>query len=317
MYYAVQHTTRYRYNAPVMENIMEVRLQPRSDALQQCLNFDLHLDPSARVFPLHEIHNNWVHCFDIATAHHELTITANSVVSVLPPVALPETLADTDWAAVDAMRHVPAYWEWLQPSRYTNPSPPLLNLAAEFELGRQVDPLSTVRQLTQQIYYTFTYDTDATHVDSTIEESLTQRSGVCQDYTHILLALLRHVLHIPARYVSGYLFHREDDRSADDATHAWAEAHLPGIGWVGFDPTNNLAAGERHIRVAYGRDYGDVPPTKGLFRGPAQSELDVSVQVKRTDALLPVKDVDPAPRWRYAEQLAADEEAMQAMQQQQ
>jgi transglutaminase-like putative cysteine protease len=107
---------------------------------------------------------------------------------------------------------------------------------------------------------------------------------VCQDYTHIMIALVRE-LGIPCRYVSGYLYHRRDDTSssAPDATHAWVEALLPGLGWVGFDPTNNTPVAERHIRVAVGRDYADVPPTRGVFKGQADTELGVAVQVRLAD----------------------------------
>ena len=130
-----------------------------------------------------------------------------------------------------------------------------------------------------------------------------------------MLALIRHVLKLPCRYVSGYLFHRDEDRSTDDASHAWVEVLLPELGWVGFDPTNNLTAGERHIRVALGRDYTDVPPTHGIFRGGTDSELAVSVTVRRSAAPIPVTEVDPAPRWRYEAAAALD--SVQAQQQQQ
>jgi transglutaminase-like putative cysteine protease len=108
---------------------------------------------------------------------------------------------------------------------------------------------------------------------------------VCQDFTHIMLAMVRRV-GIPARYISGYISRRKpSDRSAEDATHAWVEAFLPEQGWIGFDPTNNTLAGEGHIRVAIGRDYQDVPPTRGTFKGKAESKLDVAVQVvKMQDA---------------------------------
>jgi transglutaminase-like putative cysteine protease len=117
-------------------------------------------------------------------------------------------------------------------------------------------------------------------VDSPIDEALATREGVCQDFAHIMIALVRG-LGIPCRYVSGYLHHREQDsdRSTPDATHAWVEAFLPHLGWVGFDPTNDLIAQDRHIRTALGRDYADVPPTKGIFRGRANSDLYVAVHV--------------------------------------
>jgi transglutaminase-like putative cysteine protease len=125
-------------------------------------------------------------------------------------------------------------------------------------------------------------------VDSPIEHAIETRKGVCQDFTHIMISLVRHVK-IPCRYVSGYVHPRQKhpDRSSDGATHAWIEALVPGFGWVGFDPTNNLLAGERHIRTALGRDYADVPPTRGIFKGSASSELAVSVRVALSDVFPP------------------------------
>jgi transglutaminase-like putative cysteine protease len=216
---------------------------------------------------------------------------------------------------VDELVGASAQWDWVQPSLFT-PAPPALDeLVAEFGVDRSTDPLTALRRITAQLHDTFTYDTKSTAVDSPIDIALASRSGVCQDFTHIMLALMRHVLKMPCRYVSGYLFAREDDRSDDDATHAWVEALLPDLGWVGFDPTNNLIAGERHIRVALGRDYDDVPPTLGIFRGASESVLSVSVKVKKAAAPMPITEVDPAPRWRYEATPAANA-ALQEQQQQ-
>ena len=144
----------------------------------------------------------------------------------------------------------------------------LAALAQEFGFERGDDPLATVRRTMSEIYARFEYSPSATRVDSPIDEALEARRGVCQDFAHIMIALVRR-LGVPCRYVSGYLFQHADRkvRSTDGATHAWVEALLPGLGWVGFDPTNNMIAGDRHIRVAIGRDYADVPPTRGVFKG--------------------------------------------------
>ncbi len=172
----------------------------------------------------------------------------------------------------------------LIPSHFARPTPLLRELAHELAIGRRDDPLSLLREITAKIHHTFTYAPRSTRVDSPIDVALSQRRGVCQDYTHITIALARE-LGIPCRYVSGYLYDPRDDTSRDgaDATHAWVEALLPGLGWVGFDPTNNTPVAERHIRVAVGRDYADVPPTRGVFKGQADTELGVAVQVRLAD----------------------------------
>ena len=147
------------------------------------------------------------------------------------------------------------------------------------------DPATAFEHLNHAIYEPFDYKDGVTEVDSPIDDALRAKSGVCQDFAHQMIAIARQ-WGIPTRYVSGYLYHRDDgsDRSGEDATHAWVESFLPGSGWVGFDPTNNVLTGERHIRVAVGRDYADAPPTRGTYKGRAQSELAISVSVQPTQA---------------------------------
>jgi transglutaminase-like putative cysteine protease len=146
---------------------------------------------------------------------------------------------------------------------------------------------------------------------------LKARAGVCQDLAHIMIVLARRI-GIPCRYVSGYLSPRKEtkDRSAQGATHAWAEAYLPTLGWVGFDPTNDVLAAERHVRVAVGRDYADVPPTRGVFRGEAKSELAVLVTVSLSDSPIRPERVLPMTTW-VAPEVAEPAEPFDYAQQQQ
>jgi transglutaminase-like putative cysteine protease len=175
------------------------------------------------------------------------------------------------------------------PSEFANSTEALNQLARELKCTRRGSPLELLTELNEGIYEKFAYVPNSTKVDSPIEEALQSRQGVCQDFAHIMTALLR-ALRIPCRYVSGYLFHREEnghhDRSIEGASHAWVEALVPRLGWIAFDPTNNLIGGDRHIRVAIGRDYADVPPTRGVYKGEAQSELSVAVTVSPSDAPL-------------------------------
>ena len=194
----------------------------------------------------------------------------------------------------------------------------LAALAAELKVERRADPLSLLREINAAIYETFDYAPQSTSVDSPIDDALEARKGVCQDFAHIMIALVRE-LKIPCRYVSGYLFHgREDhDRSAADATHAWVEAFLPELGWIGFDPTNNLLTGERHIRTAVGKDYADVPPTRGVFKGLAQSELSVGVQVSPTEAPPPEDEMMAMTTWIAPPPPPIEDDIQQQQQQQQ
>jgi transglutaminase-like putative cysteine protease len=277
MYYTIRHTTRFRYNAPITESIMEVRIQPRSEGNQYCLDFQLHTSPRAHIMNYRGEFGNRVHHFDIPNSHNHLTITAQALIDVSAPSVLPETLTARAWDELDAITESGDYWDTLMPSHFANPSEMLYKLALELDLRRRADPLRVLRDLNSDIYNSFEYSPKTTRVDSPIDEALSLRKGVCQDFAHIMITLVRH-LRIPCRYVSGYLY-RGEARSTGEATHAWVEAFLPELGWVGFDPTNNTFTDERHVSVAVGRDYADVPPTRGVFRGKAESELAITVRI--------------------------------------
>jgi transglutaminase-like putative cysteine protease len=281
MYYSIRHLTKFLYSNQVSESMMETRMHPRSDQNQRCLTFHLSVSPRCRVFSYRDHLANNVHHFDIPGMHGQLVIVAESLVEVQPAAQVPAFLAPDAWSDVDAMVERSDYWEMLLPSEFTEPTPALNDLAAQLDVRRRDDPLMVLHKLNQQIYEYFDYKPKSTKVDSPIDLALGTKTGVCQDFAHIMIALVRSKLRIPCRYVSGYLFHGESDmdRSISSATHAWVEALIPPLGWVGFDPTNWLVAGDRHIRTAIGRDYADVPPTHGIFRGRAASELTVAVRV--------------------------------------
>ncbi len=296
MRYTIRHTTQYRYTSPVSESVTEVRMQPRTTERQTCLSFRLQVRPLADVFSFHDGLGNVVHHFTQPAAHRELSIVAESDVQTYAPPTVSSRLHAEDWELIDEAAATGEYWDWLQPSEQTSPTALLASLARELGVERRSDPLSVLLGLNLALHRAFAYDSKSTRVDSPIDEALTYRRGVCQDFTHIMLALMRNYLHAPCRYVSGYLHPRTEDASATGATHAWVEAWLPTLGWVGFDPTNNLLAGERHVQVAIGRDYGDVPPARGVFKGNVGSELTVTVKVRGTqDARHPDAAFEPEP----------------------
>src|SRR5215204_5014240 len=312
MHLSINHVTKFRYSAPITESIMELRMQPLSDGPQRCLKFDLGLKPSARVASYRDHLGNVVQHFDIPGRHTQLVINATSIIESLPRPELPEALGSKAWDELDALVDGGDNWDMLMPSHFAKPTVLLLDFARELNISRRDDPLTVLRELNTAIYNAFDYVPQSTTVDSPIDEALGARKGVCQDYSNIMIALARH-LRVPCRYVSGYLFHRVEynDRSAQDATHAWVETLLPELGWVGFDPTNNLLAGQRHIRVAVGRDYRDVPPTRGVFKGAAESELSVAVQVK------PAEEPDSEEALRLIATLNRPAESEHTAQQQQ
>jgi transglutaminase-like putative cysteine protease len=281
MYYSIRHLTKFLYTSPVSESMMETRMHPRSDQNQRCLTFHLSVSPRCRVFSYRDHLANQVHHFDIPGMHGQLVIVAESLVEVQPTPQVPAFLAPDAWEDLDALVERGDYWEMLLPTEYAAPTRALDDLALKLDVRRRDDPLMVLHRLNQQMYEHFDYKPKSTRVDSPIDLALSTKAGVCQDFAHIMITLVRSKLRIPCRYVSGYLFHGDSDmdRSVSAATHAWIEALVPHLGWVGFDPTNWLVAGDRHIRTAIGRDYADVPPTHGIFRGRADSELTVAVRV--------------------------------------
>lgn len=265
-------------------------MQPRSDGPQRCLSFQLMVQPKTRVQYYRDYLGNMVHHFDVPGRHKQLSIVADALVDVQPPAPLPESLGAGAWDELDEMIAAGDYIEMLMPSHFGQSTELLEEFARELgvesrEKARRHDPLEFVLNLNALLYSTLAYVPKSTSVDSPIDHALESRQGVCQDFAHIMIGLTRPI-GIPCRYVSGYLFHKAGDktRSAEGATHAWVETLLPGLGWVGLDPTNNVLAGERHVRTAVGRDYADVPPTKGVFKGSADSQLLVSVHVAPSDA---------------------------------
>jgi transglutaminase-like putative cysteine protease len=322
MYYTVRHVTKFRYSAPISESIMEVRLQPRSEGTQRCLDFRLSTGPRSHVLNYRGENNNRIHHFDIPNQHSSLTITAEAIVEVLPPPPVPDALPSDAWNELEAVTADDEYWDSLQPSRFARPTELLHQLMQELDIQRKDDPLTTVKEINTAINKTFEYAKENTQVDSPIDDALRIRRGVCQDFAHIMIAMVREV-GIPCRYVSGYLFHQGDrgsSRSADGATHAWVEALIPGQGWIGFDPTNNSLVNERHIRVAIGRDYADVPPTHGIFRGSATSELSVNVRVHPTEVPPPSAELSLEANWvpsMHEEGIEREEQGLHQQQEQQ
>ncbi|MGB5047965.1 MAG: transglutaminase family protein [Caldilineaceae bacterium] len=314
--YSVRHHTRYRYSTSISESVMEARMQPRKDEGQICHSFHLSISPQARVQTYADHFGNSVHWFTVPNRHGYLVLRADSLVEVSAWDVGSLSTAAASWQELDSFSRSSDLWDWMAPSHFARTTESLTDFAQAENIRREADPLSTLLMINQRIYDAFDYVPNSTAVDSPIDVALAHRRGVCQDYTHIFIALARG-LGIPCRYASGYLYHQAEanDRSDEDASHAWAEALIPGLGWIGFDPTNHLIACGRHIRVAIGRDYADVPPAKGVFRGDADSELDVGVQVSLAERPEPEEELIPTTGWVPPEDV--DAEQQQQMQQQQ
>jgi transglutaminase-like putative cysteine protease len=325
---AVRHSTRYQYDRPVRESVMEIWMQPQKRAGQRLISFDLELDPAAQLFSYADTFGNAVYHFDIPQPHQRLTIMARSAVETEEPTPLPEGLDRGEWDRLKSDFVRGEHFDFLHPHGFAEPTAALAAFVAEKKLEelRVRDPLNAVRDLSRTVYEAFAYEAGVTRADSPIDDVLEARKGVCQDFAHVMIAICRE-WGIPARYVSGYLFtdRKAGDRSDPDATHAWVEVFLPSLRWVGFDPTNNIVAAERHIACAVGRDYSDVPPSRGVYKGEAESELAVGVTVRKARAavsepeFLRISQPAPRPGERRSQYsgLAYDQQRQQQQQQQQ
>ena len=292
MFYSIRHITRFRYSAPVRESVMEIRMQPRSEGPQALRSFQLSTNPRAQLYAYTDHFGNAVYHFNVLRQHEELRLEAQAVIEITHRAPLPDSLDMLEWERYNGLNLTDDHFDLLEVSKFAEPSALLGEFVRSHQLEKPAgDPLTALTTLNTAIFEAFDYESGVTQVHSPIDHALSAKRGVCQDFAHIMIAIARS-WKIPARYVSGYLYHQPQyrDRSASDATHAWVECYLPSLGWVGFDPTNNILADERHIRAAVGRDYADVPPTRGTFKGVADSELSIAVAIEPTQA--PVRHED-------------------------
>ena len=279
--YGVEHVTRYRYSSPVRDSVMALSLKPRGDGAQRLLGFELASDPPGPATESRDAFGNARHLLTVHGEHGALAITARSEVEITPSPPLPPALAAGAWEEMRPWARSLADWEFTHPSAFARPSPALGSFARREGLAEPAgDPLEALSALARALHGAFRFVPGSTSAVSPIEDVLESGVGVCQDYAHVMIALARS-WGVPSRYVSGYLHAADPPERPTRAVagHAWVECRLPGPGWVAFDPTNPGLPPERYVRVAVGRDYGDVSPVRGVFRGWAGAELAVEVTI--------------------------------------
>lgn len=280
----IQHETQLDYTATIAEWMAEVRMEPLTDERQSCHSFHLRVSQPTSVFRYLDGFGNHVHHFNLLLPTQQVKVLAASVVETetrrVDPMSsfasFPLEFDNVDLAIFDflALRGPVSMTSLLQP---------LLN-ELQPRSGARVGPW--VFQVAEAIRSRFTYARYVTEASSPIDDVLKYGKGVCQDFAHLMIAVCRSY-GVPARYVSGYI-HRENKESQ---SHAWVEAWLPDRGWVGFDPTNGCMANDSFVKVAVGRDYSDVPPNKGTYRGQGQESMQVRVATRELDRL-------PAISWQ-------------------
>lgn len=282
--YEITHHTRYVYARPAWRSVMALCLQPRSDRRQELLAFAIATDPPAPLNAETDCFGNTRHVFNLHRAHQRIDITARARVRPAHPPSLPNSLGPGAWEEIRSQAKSVALWDYLRPSQLAHWVPALDGFVRRLRVGPGDDPLADLRALSDAIHDRLSYIPGATTPDSTVEHVLKTGEGVCQDYAHLTIAIARS-WGVPARYVSGYLHLAgvAGEQAPENATHAWAECLLPELGWVGFDPTNRTLVDDRHVRIAQGRDYRDVSPSRGVLLGGGDTRLEVDVRVDVRD----------------------------------
>lgn len=272
----VVHTTGYLYDAPVTRSFNEARLTPRADSRQNVILNRVETVPATRSYRYTDYWGTAVTAFDLHAPHTELEVSGSSVVETEP---FTEPATELTWDELRGERTVDRFDEMLGPTAYVPRDEPLDAVAGQ--LARGVSPAEAVVRAAEWVHREMDYSAGTTSVHTSAPQAFAERRGVCQDFAHLTLVLLR-AMGIPSRYVSGYL-HPNPAAPIGEAvageSHAWVEAWTGQ--WWGYDPTNNLAVNEQHVSVGVGRDYADVPPLKGVFSGGGSTDLAVVVEVTR------------------------------------
>jgi transglutaminase-like putative cysteine protease len=284
MHFAIRFRTEYVYDAPVSDNLNALRVRPATTSTQRCDEFHTRIEPEARVSRHLDYFGTEVLEFGIPTGHEQLVIDVRARVVTSPPAEPPVG----SWQSLKSDSYIDAAGEfalaWQDQPRIEG----LEDLESELEADT---PLATLERLCELVPDRFEYRPGVTYVGSQVSDLLEAGAGVCQDFVHLSLVLLRR-RGIAARYVSGYLWAAPPDDGTDSLeldTHAWLEALLPGSdgrgepAWVSADPTNRRLAGETHVKIGHGRFYADIPPVKGLYMGGASSDLTAAVTMSRLD----------------------------------
>lgn len=272
--YQIEHVSRYSYTKRG-QCVMLLCLEPRKSPRQRLLHFEIETQPPVSLSRETDCFGNARHLLALHQAHQALTITTRATIEVAATPLLPARLYPGAWEALRAH----ADWDFTQPSALVRPSPALDAFVQQHGIAPADDPLASLLHLCDTLHRCLHYIPGSTSAESSVEHILATGRGVCQDYSHLMIAIARS-WGIPARYVSGYL--RPGGCAVGNATHAWVECRLPTRGWVGFDPTNKSLAGAGNVCIAVGRDYRDVSPTRGILHGGGKTRLDVTVQMHST-----------------------------------
>lgn len=282
--FTIQHITKYTYPEPVMDSANQIMLFPLKDEFQEVKSQNIFItgEPFLEIFT--DYYGNEIGSFMNIAPHTEMRI--ESTISVVTrPRLLPADDQDTaaQWAHLEEIKFIIPFIDFLKQENFKDLAE--VKKIADAGFYKTVSVFTAVKQLNEYVYNNLSYIKGITTVETTLDEIWQLKAGVCQDFAHILLVMLR-LLCIPARYVSGYVCPHDNTLRGEGATHAWVEAYIPFYGWLGIDPTNNCMVNDEHVRLAIGRSFSDCSPVKGTYKGTAKQTLEVGVSVSHEDGLV-------------------------------
>lgn len=278
----IRHLTRYTYSEPVHSSANEIMLYPIIDDHQEVIAHQVYVNGNAGGHPDVYIHKDYygnsVGSFSFAESHYQLVIdSVLEVVTHAHPQLDDSASPEEQWKHLYAICYQVPYIDFLKQESFA--ALPEVMALIDAEKKENATPMQAALNLSEYIFKNFKYIKGVTTVETTLDEVWQLKSGVCQDFAHMLLVMLRQ-LYIPARYVSGYICPNHNGMRGEGATHAWVDAYIPNNGWVGIDPTNNCVVTDRHVRLAVGRSFADCSPVKGTYKGAADHTLEVAVSVE-------------------------------------
>lgn len=295
--YSIKHITRYTYTAPVIDSANQIMLYPIEDEMQEVQNHHLHISYSPQIDVYEDFFGNRAGLFTIILPHNELNIVSEIKVVTHPVLYPPDNKpAEDQWSHLALIREVYTYQDFLLKESFNKSNEVLAEVTQR--LNTASTPFQIAQEMSSFIYDQFEYKQGITSVETKLDEVWNLKAGVCQDFAHILLVMLR-MAGIPSRYVSGYICPKNKDLRGEGATHAWVDAYIPYHGWIGLDPTNNCIVSDRHVRLAVGRNFSDCTPVKGTYKGPSEHTLEVSVSIENGTIKPPEELKETAPFFTY------------------
>ncbi len=272
----IRHRTHYKYLGFVIDAASEFKLYPLEDEFQKVIEHQVQISQQPNVDIVKDYFGNTTGFFSLITPHDELWIESLVAVEMMPKPVLQRSIDWKEvWSNIRSEKIQSEFHDYVKPE--VAASGIEVQKAIHEIVNRDQHALDTILELSDYIYNNFTYTKGVTDIETSVDEIWKLKAGVCQDFAHLLLYMVR-LMGVPSRYISGYICPGTSEWRGEGATHAWAEVWLPDTGWVGVDPTNKCMAGERHVRVATGRNFSDCTPLKGTYKGERKHTLEVTVK---------------------------------------